>query len=346
MRVTDRTGMGRILVVLLFWGCAEWGMAATTANRTNDEKRAAGALFGQFETVFYSKPGLLSGSGTYKHLSKQDSGWLRFPFAYLLNGLDSLGKPTSAEILANAEAILVGAKDFRPPKGLGPVHSRRCYVVVLRRGGTFDLNKYFLREHPVAAALAEPVWSWSAELREFGEGDPSPSQLYAAQVFAAGGVANLPRPFLLVSNDVKELQAMAERLVLREEDDPLRTLTGVREWKRLREHDYWGYRRYCHTGVVDRVAAGMTDVTPAAEALTFSVDFERRFGVVRLLSSTADDITAEKINTRVLNGNGLFPLFRPLGARTWQTIIRFTGNEKSLEGMFVMMGLFGLGGYV
>lgn len=345
MKLADRRTTARILLALGFFTCAEQAMTATGGDRVLNEQRAAGALFGQFETVLYSKPALLSGTGAYRRLSKQDADSLRHPFAYLRKGLDFLGKPSSAEVLADAEAVLVGTKDFRSPKGLGMVRSRRCYVLVLRRGSTFDLKKHF-HEGWVAAAFGEPVLTWSAKLEEFGEGDPRPSSLYAAQVFStyANGVVDHSRSALLVSNDLKELQALALRLNMEGQDDPLRTLTKVREWERVRKNNYWSYRRYRHAGIADRVAAGMTDVSPATEALSFSVDFERKSGALRLLSSTADDGTVKKIDAWLTKLR--FPPFKPRGGTAWETTIRLTGDEKSLEGMFGVLYFFGFGGYV
>jgi len=67
-----------MLFVFLSCGCAE------TAANTAEQKRATSALFDHFETVFFAKSDLLSGSGRYKGLSQQDANSLRAPFAYLL----------------------------------------------------------------------------------------------------------------------------------------------------------------------------------------------------------------------------------------------------------------------
>jgi hypothetical protein len=42
---------------------------------------------------------------------------------------------------------------------------------------------------------------------------------------------------------------------------------GIRDWAALREREAWGYRRYRHDAVKDRLAAGMDNVRPGAEAL-------------------------------------------------------------------------------
>ena len=323
--MSDRGRIRRLalLLAILLSGCNR-GMA-----NTNNELGAASTLFERFETVFYAKGDLLSGSDAYHQLSKQDADALRTPFGYLLGGLDSLGKRTSAEIVESGEAVLVGAKDFRPPAGLGGVRSGLCYVVVLRSRSAFDLGKYF-RQAPVAFAVGTPVWNWSARLGEFGEGDPRPSSLYATQV---------AHSYLLVSNDLQELQTIAGRLASADEDR--RMLTRIRDWEFVSQHRVWGYRRYRHSGVVDRVAAGMSDVTPGAEALIFFVDLKKKAGVLRLLSSPVDEGTAAKINARAV-----LPRLKPRGVGVWETIIPLVGDEESFEQMFGIMGLFGFGIYL
>src|SRR5271170_7150895 len=106
-----RMRMLSILVTLLLAGCTR-GMA-----NKNSELRAASALFTEFETVFYSKTDLISSSGAYKQLSREDTGFLRLPFVDLQMGLDTLGGHASADILKNGSAILVGTKNYRPPIG-------------------------------------------------------------------------------------------------------------------------------------------------------------------------------------------------------------------------------------
>jgi hypothetical protein len=295
----------------------------------NRELRAASALFDEFETVFYSKADLVSGSGAYKQLSKQDAGFLRLPFVNLLRGLDTLGGHASADIFKSDKAILVGTKNYRPPAGLGSVQSQFCYVVVLGRWTTFDLRKS-ISQTPVTSSAGEPVWGWSAPP---AEGHPKPYTFYTAQV---------AHSYVLVSNDLEELQTMAQRLTA--SDNDTRTLADIPDWKLVSQHDYWGYRRYRHSGVVNREAAGMSDVTPSAEALIFLVDMQTKVGVLRLLAS--DDSTQEKINAAMTKARAALPPLKPSSAGAWETIIPLAGDEKTGERMFDVMGLFGFGLYL
>lgn len=315
--------VGPVLVALLLSGWTR-GM-----RRENGEMRAASALFGEFETVFYSKVGLVSGSGAYKQLSEQDADTLRVPFAELLGGLGSLGKSASEEIVSGGEAVLVGAKDFHAPTGLGSVQSQRCYIIVLGKEGGPDLRRYFSGT-PVGSASGNPVWQWSAPPHE---GHPKPYMFYIVEV---------PRSYVLASNSLDELQTITTRLISLENSTP--TFADIRDWKLVSQHDYWGYRRYRHTRAVDPEAAGTADITPSAEALTFFVDPKQKTGVLRLLAS--DDSAAEKLNAAMTTARIEFPPFKPSGSGAWETMIPFAGDQKTGERMFITMGLFGFAVYL
>jgi hypothetical protein len=278
----------------------------------------------------YEEPALLSSSRTYNHLSSQEASNLRFPFAYLKGALDTVDGRTYSDLLANSEAILVGAKDFRPPAGLGAVRSQRCYVAILKNRSAFDFRRYF-HQAGVASAAGMPVWNWTATLSEFGENDTRSSSLYATQV---------GQSYALVSNDLNELQTLAERLASREGD--LQALNSIHDWASLSQHDVWGYRRYRHIGVVDRMAAGMADVGSSAEALAFFLDHNQKAIVLRLyLNPPSDERTVTMMNSRAT-----FPPLKPSGRGMWEATIPLSGNEESFERTFIVVGLFGFPVYL
>ena len=329
MRRVLITRVTLIILAVMVSGCGR-----SPAN-TNRESRAASVLFQGFETVFCSKSRLLSGSETIDHLSKLETGNLRFPFWYLEGALDNFGKQFSTSILAGSEAVLVGAKDFqapRGPRGLGPVRSQRCYVVVLGKHGAPDLRKTFNYD-PVAFVAGAPVWNWGASLGEFGDGDPRASSLYGA------AIAN---SYFLVCNDLPDLQSVAGKLASTT-DDSARVLGEIRGWQPVSQHELWGYRRYRHTGVADRMAAGMADVTPSAEALIFFLDSNRK-GVLRLLAS--DSGTPDKINAAMTNARVSWPPLKPSGPGAWESTISFSGDEQSADRTFIVVGLLGFPVYL
>lgn len=321
MKGLNRVPQVFAMLAMLFFGCGRCLAGAS------QELRAASALFERFETVFYAEGNFLSSGGPYKGLSKQDTNALRMPFAFFIGDLAPLGKEISAAILENAKAVLVGARGFRAPVGLGAVRSQFCYLIVLGRLPELDLRRYF-GEATLALADGMPVWK---RLAPPMEGDPEPGFLYAAEV---------AHSYFSVSNNLEELQIVAKRLT--SSDDDARILTEVRQWETVSKQKFWGYRRYRHSGIVDRVAAGMEDVTPSAEALIVLIDVKKRICTLRLLlSPPVAERTPAKMNER-----GNLPPFRPGGPGIWQTTIPLAGDEDTLERMFVIMGLFGFAVYL
>jgi len=317
-----------VFAALMFTVCGP-ALAAT-----NPERVAVSALLDRFETVFYSKSEIVSMSGAYDRSSKLESSAFRQPFALFHGALHSLGEWPADEILKGSEAVLVGAKDFRAPEGsehLGQVRSQFCYIVILKSTSGIKAQKYFsTSEPPSGSAAGSPVWHWSAKLNEFGRDDPRPSSLYLTEVSTK---------YLLISNELEDLRDLAARLASSDQD--LETLGALWDWSSVRDHQFWGYRKYRHSGVLDEVAAGTSEVTPSAKALTFFLDFDKRIGVLRMFCSAADDSPTVKIDARAA-----LPRFRQAGPGVWETRTQLTGNEDSAGRMFVVMYLFGFGIYL
>jgi hypothetical protein len=298
------------------------------------ESVPATALATRFESVLYAKSDLVFAPGAYVGFSPLESSSLRQPFALLPAAIHSLGEWAAAEIIQGSEAVLVGAKDFRAPagsEGLGQVRSQFCYIVILKNASGVQVRKYFSADEPPSGLAAGfPVWHWSAKLNEFGRDDPKPSSLYVTEVSSS---------YLLLSNDLGDLQDLAARLTSsNQESQPSSTL---RDWELIGEHKFWGYRRYRHTGVLNPVAAGTSEVTPSAEALTFYLDFDNRVGVLRLLCSVTDEDAVAKMNARAV-----LPRLTRSAPGVWETRTRLSGNEESAERIFVIMSLFGFGIYL
>jgi hypothetical protein len=317
-----------LLTILTFlaWGCG------TGAIRQNPGERAAASLSKEFETVLYSKPAFVSSWVANNPLPKDSASILRSPFAYLWLGLDSVPAPAASDLLANADAILVGAKDFRAPNGLGPVRSTRCYVATLKSGNKFDLQK-----HVQASALRDPsgllIWQWSAKLGEFGEGIPpkyeslnQPSTLYAAE---------LEQSYVIVSNDMNELESLAGSL-----SGPRGELTkpgSFTDWHEILKHEMAGYRKYRTDALNDPMSAGTQDIPPSAESLTFFLDVEKETITIQLASKSAitEDATAK------LSKNYGLPALTQSGPRSWQSSIQLEGDGASFDQTFSLVGLFG-----
>jgi hypothetical protein len=293
------------------------------------ELRASSALVGEYETIFYSKSRLLApDAATYLHISDTESSHLTYPFAYMQGALDNFGSGANSSMIANSVAVLVGAKNFHAPAGLGSVRSQRCYVVILKRKSTFDLRKY-ITSAPVASAAGVPVFSWGAKLGEYGEDDPKSSTLYASQ---------LGQSYVLISNDLQGLEKIAERLG--SVNKGVQSASEIPEWGTLSQHGVWAYRKCRYIEIIDPPdAAGMTDVTSSADSLVFYFNSDNRTGVLQLIAS--DKSTAERFNARNTLTRETWPPLKQLSAREWETTIPLSGDDASADRIFVVVGLFG-----
>lgn len=281
-----------------------------------DESKTAVALFQQFETVFYTKTALL-------HEARVQD-FVHVPFALLLSGLEKLHAGESKRVLDHSSAILVGTKNYQLPNGLGIVRSTFCYIVILRAYS--DIAAYF--SQPVASTVGIPVWNWTADLDEFGENEPKPSSLYVSEV---------DHFYLVVSNDLQEIESVVDRLVSPSRE-AARFLATIPEWPEMSQRSFWGYRRYRHDRINSRDAAGMHNVTPAARSLYLYSDQPQRAGVLRLRSATQDDTTADKINSA-----HMIPPLKLIGPGLWQSVFPLDFENKDPDPVFAVAWLFGFG---
>jgi hypothetical protein len=204
--------------------CPSWSYGAPATTR---EATGASALFENFESVFYSATELLT-SAAPSTLPEKDRRALSAPFAQLSSALKALGGDAEADFMRSSEGILVGAKDFAPPKHLGSVQSRFCYVLILRNHNIPKVGQYF-RSAPISVVKEAPVWNWPSKP---SEGNPTPSPLYLAQ---AG------QSYIVITNELSELGPMLDDLKSLGESKS--ALPSVREWQYLSPHSFWGYRR-------------------------------------------------------------------------------------------------------
>jgi hypothetical protein len=305
-------------------------------DRANLQARAASSLAEQFESVVYSKPEFVSAWDTNNPLPKDPAANLRNPFRYLWSALDSLPAKAASALLANSEAVLMGAKNFRAPTGLGDVRSQRCYVVVLKSGNSFDLQN-----HTHTAGMTSPsglrIWNWSATLGEFGDGLPDKfevrdqlSTLYATQI---------KQSYLLVSNDLKVLEALAQRLT--SSNGNSQGVVGFHDWGELLQHEMWGYRRYRLSDTHNKMAAGVEDVPARADGLVFFLEAQHQIVAVRLILK---DPSAESAAAAMYSRYQL-PSPTPAGEGVWETRIRLSDTKESFAQTFGIIGLFGFAVY-
>jgi hypothetical protein len=307
-----------LCLIIALSGCRVGASAST------HEFRVASILSAEFETVVFARAQLLSQTHVPDGVTRESSDTLLLPFGYLLGALAKLGTQAAPEILAASESVLMGAKDFRPPNGLGAVRSTRCYVLNLRPGREIDLRR-FIRTNPVALAAGASILKWEVDLGEFGEDDQRRSTLFAATLLSS---------YLLVCNGLDELRIVAERLTPGTgTSDKAEAVPG---WDFVKSHDEWGVRRYRHGKTAHPMAAGSEDIGPSVDAMMFGVNWEERAVVLRMTGSAAGDDTFERINAR-----NVLPPLKPTLRGTWDSKFQLAGNEKARDQAFVLVGLFG-----
>ncbi|MGB9382153.1 hypothetical protein [Candidatus Binatus sp.] len=313
--------------------------ASTALAGTPEESHAAAILFGEFETVFRSKADLLltvsssSGPSAYEGLSKTGTGTLSEPFGFLLEGLDLIGKRASADIIGSSDAVLVGVRDFRPPHGLGVVHLQFCYVFVLKKESSLDVRNDF-HQKPSSSTAGSPVWKWVAPVQE---GQLQPTTFHVVQ---------LGHSYVLISNDIGELQTIAAKLT--SSDDSAQALNGIRDWKVLSSHEYWGYRRNLRGGALPQDATQVSETLPGAETLIFWVAPKEKTGRLQVIDPSLNEGAAAKVNERLAQDPSVaFPGFKSVGTGRWETTIPLSaeGGRTSAR-MFYVMSWFGFVVYI
>lgn len=317
-----------------------WSVSAGAMAAGNEESRDAAALFGEYETVFYTNTDLSSRFSSFKGLSRQTAGALSVPFGDLIYGLDSLDPYASADMLAKSEAVLMGGKGFIPPEGEGEAQVLHfCYIVDFGTKGRPDFRRYAAKAHK-ASVTGEPVWSWQVHSPEPRGQDVA---YYAAQVGDS---------YLLVSNDLGELPAITKKLT--SSDDASTTLSGIRDWVILSQHEYWGYRRVRHDGVVEKDAARLEFTIPGAqtaETVIMFADIKKKSATVRVLGVHANEIVEmmkqrDEQQREAMKRLGMRPFappykFKATDARTLEETLSLSGGEQTGGEIMTSLGLFG-----
>ena len=285
------------------------------------ETRASVALLSQFETVFDSK--ILSLVPSQLNRPHRDIDSFGAPFGYFLAALGGADPNLPSEVIRNSPTVLVGAKDFRSPEGIGGVRLKFCYIAILSRPLGIKAAKYF------AMQLSESrdgilVWKWP--VANLFEERSSSETVFATQIQPS---------YLLLSNSLDDLQMVSRNL--RIPGDVSEIPNGIREWESFHKYQFWGYRRYHRDDpLIDKDAAGLIDIPPAATALSLRLDLARKFCVLHLF------ITEGSADTIVIDQGSV--TFRRVKTGMWEAIVPLSGDAPTLGRLFTVMSIFGFGG--
>ena len=301
-------------------------IASPATAATDNGQRAAAALFDRYETIFYTNTDLSTPLTPYKGLSRPAASSLSIPFGQLA-GLDLLNKHASSEILGNADSVLMGARDFISPTGAGSAGHPGlfCFIVVFGKQPMPDFGKYFTQT-PSSPAAGAHVWKWIADIYDI---PPAPT-FYATQV---GGF------YLVLSNDDKDLQKVAAELA--SSYDPSKTLSTVRDWSFVSQHEYWGYRFIRRKGLNGKDLAGLDQFLPGVEAIEFWIDVKQKAGVMRLLGSAGTKRAVPQLNKRIADEASGSMSFQPQSAGVWDAPISLSGGQLAMGKIWEIMNFFG-----
>jgi hypothetical protein len=303
-------------------------IVSAAAAGTDDEHRAAAALFNRYETIFYTNTDLSTPLTPYKGLSRPAATSLTIPFGNLPAGLDLLNKHASSEILGSADAVLMGARDFIPPRGAGDAGHPGLFsfIVVFGKQSIPTIRDYF-PQTPAASETPVPIWKWVADLYE----REPPVTYYAAQV---------GRSYLVFSNDLGELQKIAAELT--SSGDVSKSLTAVPDWSFVSGHEYWGYRFIRRKGSVEKDVAALDQFMPGAESIMFWVDVKQKAGLLRLLGSQGTKRAVANINQQFAAEPSGTPMsFQPDGAGVWDAPFSLSGGQIAMGRIWEIMSYFG-----
>jgi hypothetical protein len=269
--------------------------------------------------LFYTGAVLKKGTDALQPLSS--------PIAVLLMGL----QPLRLENLVSDEKIeylMIGAREFRQPRGFGPMISQRVDYLRFRRPVSLDLEYIAKSAEQLPSIDGIESWQWEVENREardsvqFAIVQPSPTEVLVA--------TNL-RFLREIVADTRLGRGIAEYR---------------QEWNEIDfASSFWAVRRYRHKASQDPVAAGLQltrseRIGTNAIALTCYYD-EHGFIVMRYIThSSGADILS------VFWQNRLGVEARLTKAGVWQFRIPISDSPTNLEYTLAVLHLLGFGQFL
>ena len=207
-------------------------LSATVDSRAQGtlEERTAMALSRNYETVFGVDGALVTKSELSALTHETQAIILSRPYHLLIAGLKSSDKHVLGKLSNGNAKVLLGARNFRPPQGLGMIVAHYCYVLIYDDSQVPDWNRVFAGSIKVRAE-GKLWWKWSAKLNEFGEEDRRESTFFATK---GDG------PYILITNTLSQLKTLVGI------DAQIKNTSGGQnaegDLKTLLEHRMWGWR--------------------------------------------------------------------------------------------------------
>ncbi len=296
---------------------SSWSLPVCARTQATDQETAV--LMRRYETVFYASGDAVSDLYRSKGEGDRARLRLRIPFMRLFGAFAALRPGAAQSIFQGAKAVLMGAKDFRPPRsdtGLGFVQSTFCYVV-LSQGANIELGT--MGAKPVGEVPGRPAWTWPVP-REEGQ---APMTLHASR---------LDHGRLLVCNDLTELQSVASALV--SDQQPPLDENIARTMAALRPNRIWGVRLL-------RGPSWESRLLERSERLAFRADTatgEWSLWVIGRSTLESDDLNSVVSDTHMQ--------WRSIGVKQWELNGRADDSSGQFEALYAAMSLMGFGAYL
>jgi hypothetical protein len=307
-------------------GCANAATSTDTNSDAGSRARAASVLFPQFDTVEYATTDVLSrftspGPNAPNNGADQTLPLsLRLPFVQLIGGLSFLGKDTLTALQTNYSGVLVGAKGFTLPEGLGMVHSQDCYIGLLRPGGKSIVEAY-LNQSGSQTIDGQKVWTWTAPPYE---GYPQTTTFYITEIGPS---------YFVMGNDLAAFRATVHQLAQGTEDD-----SKISDPDALSEKTYWAYRSIRWNKVTGTIDPAGPAAQTATVVMKFTVDFGTMMGQVEADSSDE----ALQTDPKHLPGSEVFHYERKAPG-IWQAAVPIAKDPDATTALFTVAALFGFG---
>jgi hypothetical protein len=314
------------IAVAFSFGCANAATGMDTSSDARSRARAASVLFPQFDTVEYATTDVLSRfdspSGSTPNTGSDQTLpiALRLPYIQLIGGLHFLGQDTLTTLKTNYSGVLVGAKGFTPPEGLGMVHSQDCYIGLLRPGGHSIVEAY-LNQSGSQTIDGQQVWTWTAPP---DEGYPHTTTFY---------IADIAHSYFVMGNDLTEFRATMRQLSQGTEDD-----SKISDPDALSDKAYWAYRSVRW----NKVKFDFDPTGAAAQTATVVMKFTGDFGTMTGQMETDTTDAAYQTDPKGLPGSGLFN-YRRKAPGSWVATVPIAKDPKSTNELYTVAALFGFG---
>lgn len=300
--------------------------AASASGQSTKELVIVRVLSERYETVVRSQANSLKRPSIKSDSERARVAIEKLPFDLLLKGLRITSGARSDSLVDKSVAILLGARDFLPPKGLGPVRSRRCYVLVFNSARDLDVAHAF-KGVPTYLEKGHKIWTWSGKVGEFGERDQRASEFFATLVDGS---------YLLVANNRKDLELCYEDVQSgvapnnASDDDP--------ELIQMSRHSFWGVRQFVRKGDSVREQEMLPCYASDVDTFSFYSDSNGAGYTIRIRSQNKTDLDVPCVRP-----HGLMPQFEKVGRGVWEAKSNFSKGTED-DRLFAVFSLLGFGG--